>query len=174
MRIEKPCVVSLTWTLADGQGQTLDELSEPVEFYCGGDDLLPKVEEALLGHEVGYETVLHLEPENAFGEYHAELVCFEDRSLFPEGIAEGMQFEGLPEGARSPGMPGDRIYTITEVYPEHVVLDGNHPLAGMALQLALKVAAVRAATADEQAAGSVAEDGPVSVLSALPPSPNLH
>ena len=122
MLITDPCVVSLTWTLADGQGQSIDELTEPVEFFFGGDDLLPKLEEALAGHEAGYETYLHLEPEVGFGEYHPELVCFEDRSLFPESIETGMQFDGLPEGAQTVGMPVDVIYTITEIYPSHVVL----------------------------------------------------
>ena len=49
-----------------------------------------------------------------------------------------MPFDGLPEGCRHAGMPEDAIYTVTEVYPEHVVLDGNHPLAGMALRLACR------------------------------------
>ena len=174
MRIDRPCVVSLVWTMADGQGQVLDELDEPVEFFCGGEDLLPKVEQALLGQEPGFEALLKLEPEDAFGDYRAELVCFEDRALFPEGISEGMQFEGLPEGAQTVGMPTGLIYTITELYPEHVVLDANHPLAGMALQLKLKVTAVREATDEEREAGSVSDEGPVSLLSTAPPSPHLH
>lgn len=174
MRIQQPCVVSLTWTLADGQGQTLDELTEPVEFFYGSDDLLPKVEEALAGQESGFDTVLHLAPEHAFGDYDAELVCFEDRALFPEHLSEGMQFEGLPEGARTTGMPTDLVYTLTEIYPEHVVLDGNHPLAGMALQLHLTVVAVREATPEEQENGSVADEAPVTLLHSAPPSPHLH
>ena len=63
MQIAAPCVVSLTWRLADAQGAEIDELTEPVEFFFGGDDLLAKVEEALAGHEVGDEMTLHLEPE---------------------------------------------------------------------------------------------------------------
>ena len=174
MVIQQPCVVSLTWTLADGQGDNIDELDEPVEFFYGGDDLLPKVEEALLQQGIGFETLLHLEPVNAFGEYDADLVCFEDRALFPEGISEGMQFEGLPEGAQSTGMPDNVIYTLTELYPEHVVLDGNHPLAGMALQLQLKVVAVRAATEEELERRSVSDEGPVSLLSTTPVAKHLH
>jgi FKBP-type peptidyl-prolyl cis-trans isomerase SlyD len=85
-----------------------------------------------------------------------------------------MQFEGLPEGAQTTGMPPGLIYTLTELYPDHVVLDGNHPLAGMALQLALKVVAVRAATDDELARGSVSDEGPVSLLSTQPAPPHLH
>jgi len=155
MRIEVPCVVSLTWKLRDAQNRPIDELATPVEFFVGGDDLLEKVESALLGHEAGDELDLHLEPEHAFGDYRAELVCFEQRSLFPEHLEPGMAFEGLPSGAATPGMPADAIYVVTEVYPSHVVLDGNHPLAGIALRLQLEVRAVREASGDEIEAGSV-------------------
>ena len=135
MLIEVPCVVSLTWKLRDAHGQEIDELAEPVEFLVGGDDLLPKVEEALTGHEAGWSASLHLEPEHAFGDYDADLVFFEPRTLFPDEVEVGMQFDGVPPGATTEGMPEDAIYTVTEVYPEHVVLDGNHPLAGMALNI---------------------------------------
>jgi FKBP-type peptidyl-prolyl cis-trans isomerase SlyD len=173
MRIGAPCVVGLTWTLADAQGREIDQLTEAVEFFYGGDDLLPKVEEALAGHEAGHEAHLHLEPEHAFGDYDPALVCFEDRALFPEGVEPGMAFEGLPEGAATPGMPPDRVYTVTEVYPSHVVLDGNHPLAGMALRLHLKVRAVREATADEIEGGTVGSP-PISVLAIAPPGTTRH
>ena len=53
-RSRAPCVVSLTWRLADAQGEEIDELTEPVEFFFGGDDLLAKVEEALAGQEAGF------------------------------------------------------------------------------------------------------------------------
>ena len=56
MVISAPCVVSLTWRLEDAQGQLIDELAAPVEFFFGGDDLLAKVEEALDGQEAGYTT----------------------------------------------------------------------------------------------------------------------
>jgi FKBP-type peptidyl-prolyl cis-trans isomerase SlyD len=85
-----------------------------------------------------------------------------------------MQFEGLPEGAQTIDMPPGMVFTLTELYPDHVVLDGNHPLAGMALQLDLKVVAVRPASAEELARRSVSDDGPVSLLSTLPTPPQLH
>jgi FKBP-type peptidyl-prolyl cis-trans isomerase SlyD len=173
MLIHAPCVVSLTWELSDAQGQKIDELSEPVEFFYGGDDLLPKVEEALAGQDVGFETHLHLEPEHAFGDYEPELVCYEERSLFPEEVAPGMQFEGLPEGAATPDMPADAIYTVTEVYDSHVVLDGNHPLAGIALRLHLQVRDVREATEQEVEARSVG-DGGITVLGSSPSDETLH
>ena len=160
--------MTLTWQLSDAQNAPIDELTEPTEFFFGGDDLLPKVEEALAGQAAGYDVHLHLEPENAFGDYHSELVCFEDRALFPDGVETGMQFEGLPDGAATPDMPEDTVYTVTEVYPSHVVLDGNHPLAGLAIRMHVKVQAVRAATPEEIDTGSVTDDA-AGLLSVLPP-----
>ena len=168
MIITAPCVVTLTWTLSDAQNAPIDELAEPTEFFYGGDDLLPKVEEALDGQAAGYDVQLQIEPEHAFGEYLSDLVCFEDRALFPDGVEVGMQFEGLPDGAATPDMPEDAVYTVTEVYPEHVVLDGNHPLAGMALRMHITVRDVRAATADEIDAKSVQDDA-AGLLQVLPP-----
>ena len=158
MNITAPCVVTLTWLLSDAQNAPIDALEAPTDFFFGGDDLLPKVEEALDGHAAGYDVQLQIEPEHAFGEYHSELVCFEDRKLFPDGVEVGMQFEGLPDGASTPDMPEDTVYTVTEVYPEHVVLDGNHPLAGMAIRMHITVRGVRAATAEEIEAKSVQDD----------------
>ena len=156
MKITPQCVVALTWTLKDTLGEVLDELDEPVEFLLGGNDLLAKIEEALQGHEAGDTTDLHLEPENAFGDYDENLVFLELRKLFPAELEEGMTFDGsaLPEGT-SPDMPKNSIYTVTEIYPDHVVLDGNHPLAGIALRLSLKVESVREATEAEIGQGSM-------------------
>jgi FKBP-type peptidyl-prolyl cis-trans isomerase SlyD len=173
MLISSPCVVSLTWRLEDAQGQLIDELEAPVEFFFGGDDLLAKVEEALNGQEAGFETKLHLEPEHAFGEYQAELVFFEERAIFGEQVEPGMQFEGPPPGALTEGLPADALYTVTEVYDTHVVLDGNHPLAGIALRLDVTVRDVREATAEEVEAGSVTEPG-LSIMSAAPGGTQLH
>ena len=153
MEITQHCVVALTWTLKDTLGEVLDELTEPVEFLVGGDDLLAKIEEALQGHEAGARLDLHLEPEEAFGDYNEQLVFLEPRSLFPAELEEGMTFEGLPEGGNAQA-PRDLLYTVTEIYPEHVVLDGNHPLAGIALRLQLKVEKVREATEDEVGSGT--------------------
>lgn len=155
MEISAPCVVSLTWQLMDAQNRAIDELKEPVEFFVGGDDLLAKVEEMLAGYEPGDTVQLQLEPEHAFGDYDAGLVCFEARSLFPEQLETGMAFEGLPAGHATADMPAAAIYVVTDIYPEHVVLDGNHPLAGMALRMEIQVRAVRPASDAEVEAGSV-------------------
>ena len=153
MQVTPQCVVALTWTLKDTLGEVLDELEAPVEFLVGGEDLLPKIEEALQGHEAGDTLDLHLEPEEAFGDYDGELVFLEDRKLFPAELDEGMTFEQLPQGAKADA-PKGTLYTVTEIYPDHVVIDGNHPLAGIALRLRLKIAGVREATEEEIGRGS--------------------
>ena len=173
MMISAPCVVSLTWTMTDAQNRAIDELDEPVEFFYGGNDLLQKVEESLAGQTTGYEAWLQLEPEQAFGDYKPELVCFENRSVFPETLEVGMAFDGLPEGSATSEMPADAVYVVTEVYPSHVVLDGNHPLAGMALRLHVKVRDVREASADEVEAGSVGSSA-LTVLDTAPPGRLLN
>ncbi|MFD0666435.1 FKBP-type peptidyl-prolyl cis-trans isomerase [Ramlibacter sp. MAHUQ-53] len=172
MEISNQCVVALTWTLKDTLGDTLDTLEAPVEFLVGGDDLLAKIEEALQGHEVGDRLDLHLEPEEAFGDYDENLVFLEARALFPEQLEEGMTFEELPTGATSQG-PASALYTVTEIYPEHVVLDANHPLAGIALRLSLKVEGVREATEEEVGRGS-AGTGFFRVQPQAPGSDSIH
>jgi len=173
MKISAPCVVALSWRLEDAQGQLIDELAEPLEFFYGGSDLFAKVEEALLNQGVGYEVSLALQPEEAFGDYDSSLVCFESRTLFPDEVEPGMQLEGLPEGAATPDMPQHALYTITDVYPEHVVLDGNHPLAGLGLRMHMKVLDVRDATEAEIEAGTLGE-AVFSVIGGAPADQPLH
>jgi FKBP-type peptidyl-prolyl cis-trans isomerase SlyD len=172
MEITQRCVVGLTWTLKDTLGEVLDELKDPVEFLLGGDDLLARIEESLQGHEAGDRIDLHLEPEEAFSDYNEQLVFLEPRELFPAEVEEGMTFEGLPPGA-SEQAPRNLLYTVTEVYPEHVVLDGNHPLAGIAIRLHLKVERVREATDEEIDSGS-AGTGFFKVQRADPEDGTLH
>ena len=155
MTISSPCVVALTWTLKDSLGDTLDVLDDPVEFMLGGQDLLAVIEQALQGHVPGDRLDLNIEPEDGFGDYDEQLVFLEDRARFPKELEEGMTFEGsaLPSGCSADISP-QGLYTVTEIYPEHVVLDGNHPLAGIALRLSIRVASVREATEEETARGS--------------------
>ncbi len=150
MEITGQCVVALTWTLKDTLGEVLDVLDQPVEFLVGGEDLFEKIELALHGHAAGAVVNLQLEPEEAFGDFNDQLVFLAERHFFPAEIEEGMTFEGhaLP-AASLPDAPKDVLYTVTEIYPEHVVLDGNHPLSGIALRLSLTVRSVREASQEE-------------------------
>jgi FKBP-type peptidyl-prolyl cis-trans isomerase SlyD len=150
MQITTPCVAALTWTLQDTLGETLDTLDVPVEFLIGGDGLLPAIEQALRGKQAGEQIDLHLEPEQAFGDYDESRVYLLARDLLPPEIEPGMLIEAssLPAGSLE-GVAPDTLLAVTGLYPDHAVLDGNHPLAGIALRLHLQIAAVRPATAEE-------------------------
>ena len=165
MKISKNTIVSLRYKLTDAQNNVIEEPEAPMVYLHGGyDGTFPKIETALDGQDVDYETTLQLDPGDAFGEYDPELLKIEPRTRFPDPLEVGMQFEGVPdaddfsndaEQVRDVIDDGDEddpsalIYTVTDVAENQVVLDGNHPLAGMALRFWLQVEEVRIATEDE-------------------------
>ena len=93
-----------------------------------------------------------LQPDEAFGDYDAEMVQIEPRKDFPRELEVGMQFEGGPEEGEDDDFV---IYRVTEIADDKVVLDGNHPLAGMALIFTCTVTAIRPASAEELEHGHV-------------------
>jgi len=157
MRIDRGTVVRLEYELKDGDGELMEDEGAELEYLHGGfGGIFPKVEAALQGKEVGQEVSLTLEPDDAFGEYDAELLRVEPRDRFPKDLEVGMRFEGVPGDREEEAM----IYTVTDVTPEGVVVDGNHPLAGERLWFRARVSEVRAATDEELEHGhSHGDDG---------------
>ena len=155
MQIKKDTVVSLTYELLDAEGGTIEKTDAPIEYLHGGyDGIFPQVEKALAGKSSGESCRVRLEPDDAFGDYDAELVHLEPRSKFPGNITVGMQFEG-----RGTESGTTLIYTVTNIAEDKVVVDGNHPLAGKTLEFSGTVTAVRAATQEELSHGHVHGDG---------------
>ncbi|HYR34251.1 MAG TPA: peptidylprolyl isomerase [Burkholderiales bacterium] len=124
--------------LHDAQGVELSTPSELSYLHGGYGQLLESLERALEGKGSGESVLVQLEPEQAFGEYDADLVRVEPLGRYGEGIAVGMQIE-----------EDDRLYTVTDVGGGSVVLDANHPLAGMALRFSLVILTVRRGTEEE-------------------------
>jgi len=148
MKIAKNTVVTVKYKLSDAQDNLIEEGREPMVYLHGGyENTLPKIEEALDGKEAGFSTTIQVEPEDAFGEYDPALVKVEPRNRLPEPLEVGMQFEGMPDG--SDDDDDTLIFTVTDIADDKVVLDGNHPLAGMALRFSLNVTEVRAASDEE-------------------------
>jgi FKBP-type peptidyl-prolyl cis-trans isomerase SlyD len=127
----------------DAQGV---QLAEPTEltYVHGADDaqLLPALERALEGKAAGDTVQVQLEPEDAFGDYEAERVRVEPVSRYGEGLAPGMEVE-----------EGGELYVVTDIAEGKAVLDGNHPLAGMALRFSVVILTVRSASEDEMRRG---------------------
>ena len=127
----------------DAHGALIDAPAEPVTYLHGGhEQLLAALEAALEGRQPGEEVRIQLEPDDAFGEYDAELVRVEPAERYGEGLKVGMEVEEQ-----------SNFYTVTDIADGKVVLDGNHPLAGIALRFYLKVLEVRAAKAEEISRG---------------------
>jgi len=150
MKIAKNTVVTLNYQLSDAQGSLIEESTQPMVYLHGGyQNTLPKIEEALAGQEAGYKVTIQVEPEDAFGEYDATLVKIEPREALPDELEVGMQFEGAPEVTLDDDEADVRIFTVTDIADGKVVLDGNHPLAGISLRFALDVVEVRTASEEE-------------------------
>lgn len=151
MQVAKDTVVALSYELFDADGKLIEKTDEPIEYLHGGyDGIFPLVERALDGKTIGESCRVRLEPDDAFGEYDAELVHVESRDKFPGNVGVGMQFEG-----RSSTSNEMLVYTVTDIAEDKVVVDGNHPLAGRALDFSCTVAAVRSATDEEVRHGHV-------------------
>jgi len=137
-------VVSVEIKLRDAQGEPIRETGEPLIYLHGGyGGLIEALEQALEGRLPGDIVRIKLEPERAFGDYDAELLRVEDRLRYGDGLEIGMEVEDAFDEAAA------RRYTVTDMTEEKVILDGNHPLAGMALQFECRVLAVRDASDDE-------------------------
>lgn len=158
MVVCKNAVVCLEIEISDIWGNLIEKPPEPVYYLHGGyGDIFPAVEAALDGKEEMHHAVVRLEPEVAFGEYDQNLLQIAPRGQFPETLEVGMRFEGSCDAAGE-----NTIFTVTDIAEDKVVLDGNHPLAGMALQYSCTVVAVRPASEAEIANGSA--DDPASVI----------
>ena len=157
MLVARNTVVTLEYHVTDPDGEVVDEGREPLIYLHGGyDDIFPKIEEAVQGKAIGESVNVKLQPDEAFGDYDAEMVQIEPRKDFPKELQVGMQFEGGPEEGDDEEFV---IYRVTDIADDKVVLDGNHPLAGMALVFTCTVAAVRPASAEELEHGHVHTPG---------------
>ena len=151
MQIAKNPVVTLKYTVRDPDGNMIDDGQHPLVYLHGGyDGIFPKLEEELHGKNQGDKLEVKLQPDDAFGDYDEELVLVEEASLFPENIEVGMSFERVTDDGEE-----EIVYRITDVAEGKVVVDGNHPLAGIALLFDVTVAEVRPATAEEVTHGHV-------------------
>jgi FKBP-type peptidyl-prolyl cis-trans isomerase SlyD len=153
MKISRNAVVTLRYHVSDIDGNVLDKGDNPLTYLHGGyAQVFAALESALEGKTTGDGLQVRLEPEDAFGEYDADLVRVEPRELFPKELEVGMQFEGA-QGEDAEG--GTTLFTVTDIEDGKVVVDGNHPWAGKALDFFCTVLEVRAATREEIAHGHV-------------------
>ena len=131
-------MVTLRVELHDAQGVKIQDLSNLTYLHGGYGELFAALERVLEGKAAGESVRIQLEPEDAFGEYDADLLRVEPAERYGEGLAVGMEVE-----------EDSRFYTVTDVADGKAVLDGNHPLAGIALRFFCEIVSVRSAKPEE-------------------------
>ena len=153
MIIEDKRAVSIHYTLTNEQGETLDssEGQDPLRYLHGASNIIPGLENALVGKTTGDKVSVSVQPEDGYGEINPEMVQIVPREAF-EGIDDiqaGMQFQASgPDGQT-------QVVTIKAVGEEGVTVDGNHPLAGQVLNFDVSIEEVRDATEEEIAHGHI-------------------
>ncbi len=150
MKIEKNTAVTLHYKVMNTQGQLLEKNSGPLVYLHGGyGNIFPKIEDVLDDQIVGYQTIIELQPDEAFGLRDENLVQVISKSQFPPGVKVGGQLQGNSES----GHP--QTFTVMKIKGDQIMLDGNHPMAGKILRFSLTVQGIRAATEEEIAHGHV-------------------
>lgn len=156
MKVAEKTVVVIDYTLTDNDGSVIDssEGAGPLSYLHGAGNIIPGLEEALLGKEAGDEVKASIEPEKAYGERHEQLKQDVPRELFSgvDKVEQGMQFQSETE-------QGPVLVTVVEVKEDTVTVDGNHPLAGVHLNFDVTVREVREASEEELEHGHVHGEG---------------
>lgn len=147
MKVAKNTVVSIHYTLTAEDGSVIDTSSgaEPLNYLAGCGNIIPGLDDALMGLEVGQNKQVTVQPEEGYGAVEEDLVQTLPRSMFSgiDQIEVGMEFE-----TQSP--EGESMFVIvTDVNDDEVTVDGNHELAGQVLNFDVSIEAVREASAEE-------------------------
>jgi FKBP-type peptidyl-prolyl cis-trans isomerase SlyD len=152
MQIAQDTVVSIHYTLTDDAGEKVDSSvgGDPLFYIHGNGNLVPGLETALEGKQVGDKVSVKVAPADGYGEYDKAMVQRVPRRSF-KGVGDvkpGMQFQVQSDH-------GPRSVTVTNVTGDMVTVDGNHPLAGKNLNFDVEVMEVRTPSEEELAHGHV-------------------
>jgi FKBP-type peptidyl-prolyl cis-trans isomerase SlyD len=147
MKIAKGRVVDLDYSLHLGDGKVVDQSDpgEPLTYLHGEGEIVPGLEGALEGAQVGDRKQVVVSPADGYGDRDPGGIQRVPRQAFPPGFQPEV---GMELSAQDPD--GDEVaFVIQGVEPDAVTIDLNHPLAGRTLHFDVTVREVRAATPDE-------------------------
>ena len=146
MKVADRSYVAIDYTLTLDNGEIVDKSDpgQPLAFVCGMGHMIPGLEKAIIGMELGSSAKIDVEPAEAYGTPRKELYAELTRTNFPKGqelkIGQVFQADG-PHGPIS--------FVVREIRPDNVLADFNHPLAGERLHFAVTIAEVREPTEEE-------------------------
>ncbi len=143
-------MVSIQYTLTDDQNAVLDRSTaqDPLVYLHGTGSLIPGLEQVLEGRIAGDKLQVTVKPEDGYGVRDDNMLQNLKKSEFPkeEEIEIGMRFQVSSED-------GPMVLTVVEIKDEEVIVDANHPLAGVTLHFDVEVGSVREATENELSHG---------------------
>ncbi len=148
----KPQVIAFHYDLKNSDGKQIESSRQGDPLVCleGAGQILPKLEEALTKLKIGDSKEVHLTADEAYGKHDKDLILKVPKDQLPkmkEEVVPGHQFQSrTPDGHV-------QAFVVTQVEDAHVVLDGNHPLAGQDLTFAVELMERRDATDEEMAHG---------------------
>lgn len=156
MQVADNMAVSIHYTLTNDQGEIIDSSigDEALMYLHGMGNIIPGLESALLGKSVGDKFNVRVPAKDAYGEQYEEMIQVISRAMF-EGIDElevGMQFHAEVNS-------GSGEITIINIEGDEITIDGNHPLAGMALTFDVEVVDIRPANHEEISHGHIHSAG---------------
>lgn len=153
MSIAANKAVAIHYTLKNDDGEILDssEGTDPLMYLHGHQNIVPGLEAALEGLAVGDKKHVRVSPEQGYGERMDEAIQKVPQSEFPAEIPREIGLQIFAEG------PGGQHFPlwITAIDDDVVTVDGNHPLAGQALNFDIEVVEIRDASEEELAHGHV-------------------
>ena len=152
MQVADNMAVSIHYTLTNDDGEVLDSSigDEALVYLHGGGNIIPGLEKALHGKVAGDKFNVRIAPEDAYGELMEDMIQVISRDMFEgiDNIEVGMQFNADVSS-------GSGVVTVVNIEDDDITIDGNHPLAGLALTFDVEVIDVRAATQEEAAHGHI-------------------
>lgn len=144
-------VVLIHYTLTDDEGEELDSSQgeEPLPYLHGEGNLVPGLERELEGRKVGDKFKVRVPPEVGYGDRVGPGAQAVPRTAFPEGaeLEPGLSIVAEDDDGNATPL------WITEVREDTVMVDVNHPLAGVALNFEVEIVSIREATAQEREHG---------------------
>ena len=152
MKIEAKKAVAMHYTLTNSEGEELDSSAgkAPLYYLHGFGNIIPGLEEALLGKEEGDKLSVSIPPEKGYG-------VRDDKNMLQ---VKKDQFEGVEDikigmEVQTQGPNGIQLFVVTKVFGDTVILDGNHPLCGETLNFDVEVLEIRDASSEEIEHGHV-------------------
>jgi FKBP-type peptidyl-prolyl cis-trans isomerase SlyD len=158
IRVGEGTRVTLAYRLQTERGDVLEERTpeNPFEFSFGSGQTLPAIENVIRGKTEGFTASLGVAAKEAYGEFDDQLVATVPVDSFPkpQDVQVGMKFTTL-------GPNGEELAVrVVEVLEDQVTVDGNHPLAGVDIEIDLKILRVEInETASDEDAGSDSKSG---------------